>query len=230
MDDIQLVKAGPAFDALGCVHRVRLPTGSGPHPTLVMVHGLEGDEDVTWVFARTAGPEWLIISPRAPFTAKGGYSWNSGGDYDKPESYQDGLRVLSQFIERLPDIYPADRSRLVLLGFSQGAAMSYVYPANAGEQRVKGVAALAGFLPPFAVDGLKGLPVLILHGTRDERIPIEDARRDRDALIAAGAQVTYVEDDVGHKIGSGGMQALRKWLAERIAADSSTPIDPFSTE
>jgi phospholipase/carboxylesterase len=230
MDDIQLVKAGPAFDALGLVHRVRVPKGSGPHPTLVMVHGLEGDEDVTWVFARTAGPEWLIASPRAPFAAKSGYSWNSGGDYDKPESYRDGLKALSQFIENLPNVYPVNRSRFVMLGFSQGAAMSYVYTANASEQRVKGVAALAGFLPPFAVDGLKGLPVLILHGTRDERIPVEDARRDRDALIAAGAQVTYVEDDVGHKIGSNGMQALRKWLAERLAAASPASIDPFSTE
>jgi phospholipase/carboxylesterase len=225
MDDIQLVDAGPAFDALGLVHRVRIPAGDGPHPTLVMVHGLQGDEDVTWVFVKTAGPEWLIVSPRAPFTAKAGYSWLSSGDY----AYRAGLDALTKFVEQLPNVYPVDRSRLVLLGFSQGAAMSYTYAALLSDPRVQGVAALAGFLPPFPIDKLKGLPVLILHGTRDERIPIEDARRDRDALIAAGAHVTYVEDDVGHKVGSSGMQALRQWLAERLGVTSAPP-DPFSTE
>jgi phospholipase/carboxylesterase len=229
MDDIQLVDGGSAFDALGLVHRVHIPAGDGPHPTLVMVHGLQGDEDVTWVFARTAGPEWLIVSPRAPFTAKGGYSWNDSGDYANEDSYRDGLTALSKFIEQTPNVYPVDRSRLVLLGFSQGAAMSYAYAANIADQPVLGVAALAGFLPPFQIDGLKGLPVLILHGTRDARILVEEAHRDRDALIAAGAQVTYVEDDVGHKVGSKGMQSLRQWLAERLGVTTAPP-DPFSTE
>jgi phospholipase/carboxylesterase len=214
----ELVDSGPAFDALGLVHRVRVPTGQAPHPTLVMVHGLQGNEDVTWIFARSAGSEWLIVSPRAPFKADEGYTWNTSDDYADPESYQAGLAALTRFVEGLPSRYPVDRARLVMLGFSQGAAMSYAFAAL---NRVLGLAALSGFMPRWVAEkhltAFRGLPVLILHGTKDERVPISRAREDRDQLARAGAKVTYHEDEVGHKAGAAGLRLLSRWLAERLA-------------
>jgi phospholipase/carboxylesterase len=221
--------SGPAFEALGLVHRVRIPTGDGPHPALVMVHGLQGDEDVTWFFARAAGPEWLIVSPRAPFPANQGYTWKRPGVLTVNfRSYADGLAALTRFVERLPDIYPVDRSRLVMLGFSQGAALSY---ALAGSQPVHGVAALSGFIPHSPPVGdellacLKGVPVIILHGTQDERIPVVVARESRDRLIGLGADVTYVEDNVGHRVGAAGMHALGQWLAARLERVTKSPAN-----
>ncbi|MEP7288817.1 MAG: dienelactone hydrolase family protein [Chloroflexota bacterium] len=216
--DIQHITTGPAFEALGLAHRVRIPSGEGLHPTLVMVHGLQGNEDVTWVFARTVPPDWLIISPRAPFAATaGGYEWS---DSESPErntltSLEAGNAALTRFIDHLPNVYPVDPSRLVLLGFSQGAAMSYLFATS---HSVSGVAALGGFIPPQLVSQLhplNHLPILILHGTRDETISIETARRNRDQLIAAGADVTYQESDIGHKVSSAGMAALKEWLKAR---------------
>jgi phospholipase/carboxylesterase len=212
----QLVESGPAFDTLGLVHRVLAPPGSGPHPILVMVHGLYGTEDAPWIFARSAGPEWLITSPRAPFPLEGGYTWNSSTDYTDPESYRKGLAAFARFIEGLADVYPADRARLVLLGFSQGAALSYAFATS---RPVSGIAALAGFIPrPYynRLSALRGVPILMLHGTRDERIPIEQARADRDRLLVAGADLTYAEDNVAHKVSVGGLQTLRQWLAARL--------------
>ncbi len=214
----QLVTDGPAFDALGLVHRVRVPVEDGPHPTLVMVHGLQGDENVTWVFARSLSPHWLIVSPRAPFAAPEGYTWNdSGKQYDDSDAYQGGLAALERFINGLATTYAADLSRLVLLGFSQGAALSYAFAAA---HPVRGIAALSGFVPALIDDRLttlKNVPILILHGTQDDRIPIEQARHDRDRLVAVGAQATYHEDQVGHKISAEGMRLLRHWLSERLA-------------
>ncbi len=218
VEDVQLVTSGPALDSLGLIHRARIPPGKGIHPTLVMVHGLQGTEDVTWIFARAAGPEWLIVSPRAPYKADEGYTWNTSSNYRDPASYQDGLSALTRFVEGLPDVYPVDRSRLVMLGFSQGAAMSYAYAAS---HPTTGVAALSGFVPHWLDDQLsafRGLPVLILHGAKDDRVPIARAREDRDRLVQAGAQVTYHEEEVGHKVGASGMRILTGWLAERLAA------------
>jgi phospholipase/carboxylesterase len=212
----QLVESGPALDTLGLAHRVFIPPGSGPHPVLVMVHGLSGTEDAPWIFARSAGPEWLIISPRAPFPLEGGYTWNSSTDYTDPESYRKGLAAFTHFVEGLAGVYPADRARLVLLGFSQGAALAYAFAMS---RPVNGIAALAGFIPrPFyeRVSALRGVPILMLHGTRDERIPIEQARADRDRLAAAGADLTYAEDNVTHKVSVGGLQTLKQWLAARL--------------
>ena len=227
-DNVQLVSSGPAFDSAGLIHRVRYPANFEPgkaYPTLVMTHGLQGNEDVTWIFARQAGPNWLIVTPRGPFPDNGGYSWykvmtdSDGRSQIEGDTYQTGETALRRFIDALPLIYPVDRSRLVLLGFSQGAAMSYGFAAA---HPVAGVAALGGFLPrPLlgtdgALGGLKGLPVLILHGTEDPTIPVTRARKDRDKLIEAGAAVTYHESEVGHKVSASGMRELGHWLSERL--------------
>ncbi len=210
------ITSGPAFERLGLVHRVRVPQADGRHPTLVMLHGLEGTEDVTWIFARAAGPQWLIISPRAPIPARDGFSWNAlnADGRTHKESYKVGFDALNHFMEALPSVYPVDQNHIVLLGFSQGAAMAYAFgTANP----VTGIAALAGFIPPhLELPPLHGLPILILHGTKDDTISIETAHRDRDQLVEAGADVTYQESEVGHKVSSAGFAELKRWLAARL--------------
>ena len=46
--ETQLVLAADAGDL---THRVARPAGPGPHPTVLMLHGRSGDENVMWVFA-----------------------------------------------------------------------------------------------------------------------------------------------------------------------------------
>lgn len=221
-DPLSSVQHIPSNAALGLAYRVRVPTGDGLHPTLIMIHGLDGTEDVTWVFARAAAPQWLILTPRAPISTAAGSSWYSLGVDGKPiaESFAAGLTALERFIESAIQQYPIDPARIVLLGFSQGSAMAYAY-AITHRQQIKGVAALSGFiarLSEIVIPPLSALPVLILHGTQDQTIPIEIAQRARDRLLTAGAHVTYEEAAVGHKISAQGMRTLASWLAERLAA------------
>jgi phospholipase/carboxylesterase len=201
------------------VQRIRVPSSAGPYPTLVMVHGYEGTEQVTWIFAKDAGPEWLVASPRGPFQSGAGYCWYhfDGAGHADPESFEAGRTALKAYIDILCTDYPVDRSRLVVLGFSQGASMAYDY---ALANPVSGVAALCGWIPGLTakpLPDLDGLEVLIVHGTRDEVITVDIARKNRDHLAAAGAQVTYHEEAVGHKVGAVGMNVLKKWLAERLS-------------
>jgi phospholipase/carboxylesterase len=199
--------------------RIRVPTGAGPHPALVMVHGYEGTEQVTWIFAKDAGPAWLVASPRGPFQSGQSYCWyyfDAAGHTD-PESFEVGRAALNRYIDTLCANYPVDRSRLVVLGFSQGASMAYTY---AFAHPVARVAALCGWVPGFvakSLPDLSGLEVLILHGTHDEVISVEIARKNRDQLASAGAHITYHEEAVGHRVGAVGMRVLKRWLAERLA-------------
>jgi phospholipase/carboxylesterase len=217
---VQRVESGAAFETTGLVHRVRVPLESSAslYPTLVMVHGLYGDDSVAWIFARVVSPEWLIVTPRAYYPLKDGYSWYKFADELAPDpaSFDLGLAALTNFVQALPKVYPVDTSRVVLLGFSQGAVMNYAY---ATQQRVCGIAGLSSYVPDhIALDSptIPGLPVLMLHGTRDETIPIERARADRDRLASAGAHVTYHEDNIGHKVSAEGMRRLGAWLDERL--------------
>jgi len=40
----------------------------------------------------------------------------------------------------------------------------------------------------------------VAHGTQDQLVPIDRARTSIELLEQAGAQVTYCEDEVGHKL------------------------------
>jgi phospholipase/carboxylesterase len=215
-----VIAEGAAFERLGLVHRLRVPSSSpAPHPTIVMVHGFLGNENVTWIFERAAALDWLLISMRAPMgTPVNGFRWydvNAQGDPD-PAEFAVGLNALTHFMDALPKVYPVDPRRMVLLGFSQGAAMSYAY---AVKHRVLGVASLSGFISPLTkpeIPPLDGLPILMLHGTLDETIPVAVARKNRELLTAQGATVTYLESEIGHKVSAAGMRELKGWLAARL--------------
>lgn len=210
--------APAAADLDGVPHRIRVPKTPGPHPTLIMLHGWEGDEDSTWLFARTLGPEWLVASPRAPFKLLSGFGWyqfSHTGRTD-PETFKVGLDALSRFIDALEKAHPIDRARLALLGFSQGGAMAYAYGLT---HVVGGIVSLGGYVPgtlPKPLPPLNGMPVLIIHGVQDDTIAVEIARKNRDQLTQAGAEVTYLEEEgISHRVGVQGMRLLSSWLAER---------------
>ncbi len=226
MASVQHVTTGEALKTLGLVHRVRIPPGPGPHPTLIMIHGLDGNEDVTWIFARSAAPDWLILSPRAPVPTPGGFSWYQAS----PLSFSAGLESLERFIDGALRTYPIDPERVVLLGFSQGTVMSFAYTLRASPPHpIAGVAALCGFianLTTLTIAPLGGLPVLMLHGTQDERVPIAWARAARDRLGVAGAALTYEESETGHKVSATGMRTLASWLQKRLQNGIPHPPTP----
>jgi phospholipase/carboxylesterase len=111
-----------------------------------------------------------------------------------------------------------DASVFNVMGFSQGAAMSsvlaFLYP-----ERVRSVAILAGFVPGeldelVAQRPLEGKPFFVVHGTKDQMVTIERARASIRVLEQAGAQVTYCEDEVGHKVSVTCLRALKKFFAD----------------
>lgn len=202
----------------GFVTRMRVPEKPGPHRLFLLVHGLTGDENVMWIFARRLPEDALLVSLRAPHASDlGGFSWTVEGT--------EGLQQLDAFrpaVERVVDLlkpenFPqAKLDKVSLVGFSQGAALIYslglLHP-----ERVSAMAGLAGYLPS-GVDGLvgqrplDGLPVFHAHGTLDRQVPIDRGRETVRLLEAAGADVTYCEDEVGHKLSLNCFRALEKFF------------------
>ncbi len=122
----RLVTEGDAFDRIGLVHRVRVPATPGSHRTVVMIHGLEGNENGMWVFARTLPEDWLLVSPRAIFSdPQGGYTWLAGAPDHWPPSLEmldQAANAIARLVDALPATYGADPARICLMGFSQGTA------------------------------------------------------------------------------------------------------------
>jgi phospholipase/carboxylesterase len=196
------------------------------HPAprlLLMIHGFTGDENSMWVFARDLPTQYWIVAPRAPYvTEPGGYSWRppQPSTNDRPSLEQ--LRPAAEALIQLIDAYPLsagiDARVFDVIGFSQGAAMSnllaFLYP-----HRIRKTGILAGFAPSgleelVARRPLEGKPFFVAHGTNDETVPVDRARASIEILEGAGAQVTYCEDEVGHKVSLNCLRALRSFLAE----------------
>lgn len=211
----------PAY-ITGLAHRVLQPAARPPLPTVVMVHGRYGTEDVSWVFAPAMPDDWLLISPRAILPEKekpndeSGYSWLNmpHGRWPRLDEFDDAVTALADFIRALPDLYGSDPEQIYLLGFSQGAAASLAL-AISHPDLVKGVMSLVGFAPelpdPSEFD-LQGFPVFMAVGQKDDRVPLAVAQSSAERLREAGVDLSYQEYATGHRLNSAGMRDLDSWI------------------
>ena len=114
-----------------------------------------------------------------------------------------------------------DFDRFNLLGFSQGAALCFVFTL-ALPHRVKSLAGLSGFLPTGAGslishEHLTGKRIFLAHGTRDEVVPVERSRESATVFERAAAVVSYCEDDIGHKLSAGCFKGLGTFFEEELS-------------
>jgi phospholipase/carboxylesterase len=61
---------------------------------------------------------------------------------------------------------------------------------------------------------LAELPVFIAHGTRDEVIPLSAAQKACQTYKQLGADVTYGEYNVAHKMHVQAIRDLRQWIKQ----------------
>lgn len=190
---------------------------------LVLIHGWTGDENSMWVFTRGISTDYWMIAPRAPHLAEPvGFSWRPHQPltFDRPSLEM--LKPAADGLIRLIDEYSAsvklDALQFDLMGFSQGAAMvnlvAMLYPS-----RVRKMGVLAGFVPSgleeiISQKPLAGKNIFVAHGTQDQMVPVDRARTSIELLEQAGAQVTYCEDEVGHKVSAACMRALESYLQD----------------
>lgn len=202
---------------------LRVRSSPNPKRLLVLIHGFTGDENSMWVFARDLPPHYWIIAPRAPHITKpGGYTWRPlpSSDFGMPSLEQ--LRSSAEALIHLIGAYQLsaklEASDFDVMGFSQGAVvcsvLAFLYP-----HRIRKVGILAGFIPGglealVPQRPLEGKPFFVTHGTKDETITIDRARASIALLEQAGAQLTYCEDEVGHKVGAKCLNELKKFFAD----------------
>lgn len=205
--------------------RVHQPSGDGPHPVIVLLHGWTGDEKVMWVFADSLPDESWVFAPRGLFpTAQGGYGWQSKLSRSWPDmdDFLPAAQAVRSLLRDLALRFPSASQGLIRpywMGFSQGAALAYAIALRYPEM-VAAVMGLAGFLPngagEFVNDApLRDIPVFVTHGTQDRLVPVTRARQAVQILESAGALVSYCEDDVGHKLSANCLRGMQFFI-ERL--------------
>ncbi|MBU2611321.1 MAG: hypothetical protein KJ606_10320 [Chloroflexi bacterium] len=198
------------------------PAQQNPLRLLLLLHGWTGDENSMWFFSQHLPPNYWRLAPRGPYpSAQGGYSWREviPATWGLPsiEDLRPSAEALIEFIDDWAASTSVDAAQFDVMGFSQGAALSYtlalLYP-----QRVHRLAALAGFVPLGGEElsiprPLAGKPIFVAHGAVDKLIPIERARESVAILKTAGAQVTFCEAEVGHKVGGECLRGLDEFFS-----------------
>lgn len=200
-----------------------LDNAQGPKRFLLLIHGWTGDENSMWVFSKDLPSNYWIVAPRAPHPAQpSGYSWRpprlETNGRPSLETLKPAADELISFVDAYSLSVGVDAQQFDVMGFSQGAAMANVlallYP-----HRIRKAGILAGFVPSgleeiIAAQPLKGKPFFVAHGTLDELVPIDRARASIELLEQAGAQITYCEDEVGHKVSANCLRALKEFLVD----------------
>jgi phospholipase/carboxylesterase len=193
------------------------PAAGEPRGSLVLLHGRGADETDLYPLLDLLDPERRLhgYTPQGPLTLPpGGRHWYRLGGIPTPDpaTFWPSFEAVTAFLDEVP-------RPLVLGGFSQGAVMSYASAlGRSPADRPAALLPLSGFMPAVAdleldLTALNRFPVAIAHGTLDPVIPVDFGRAARDALTAAGADVTYREGPYGHTIDPAILPALRDLVA-----------------
>ncbi|WKD86903.1 Carboxylesterase 2 [Polaribacter huanghezhanensis] len=196
-------------------------------PLLLLLHGYGSNEEDLFSFASELPEELLIVSARAPFDMSfGGFSWYEivlDADNEKSSNLEEARQSLSKiatFIDYIKATYKTDPNNTFLLGFSQGAILSYALSLNF-PNKVNHVIALSGYinkeLVPASVSELNiTTDYYISHGTVDQVLPIDWARKAPIYLNENNLENVYSEYPVGHGVAPQNFYSFKDWIVKRL--------------
>jgi len=228
-------------------HRIELiefTTGGDPAAqpvaSIVVLHGLGADGSDFVPIAQemdlsAIGPVRFVFpsAPVRPVTINGGYEMRAwydiyppGADPAEPRredepGLQESQAIVQQLLNREVDRgVPADR--VVLMGFSQGCAMTLLAGLRA-PQRLAGLVALSGYMPLASRTGAevsdanRGVQVFMAHGSHDDVVVVQRGEAARDALVALGYPVAWHSYPMAHEVCMDELADLNAFLLQVLA-------------
>jgi phospholipase/carboxylesterase len=212
-------------------HRIQKPRtpSDGKAPVLILLHGVGSNEHDLMGLAPHLDGRFFTVSVRAPNTlGPGAYGWfrfdvqpdgSRMVDLAQAESSRvQLLALLDTLVAQHPDVDP---SRIYLAGFSQGAIMGASLVLTQ-PTRFKGLVMMSGRILPEVLarhapdEQLRGFPVLVVHGTRDGVLPVDNGRASRDAWSALPVTLTYREFPMAHEVSAASLAEVTGWLTRAL--------------
>jgi phospholipase/carboxylesterase len=197
------------------------------NPLLLLIHGYGSNEQDLFSFAEELPETHYVISVRAPFDLQyGSYAWyainfdadeNKFSDLNQAKNSRD---LLVHFIDELIEKYPIDSNNITLIGFSQGSILSYAVALSYPE-KIRKIVAFSGYLnadmilPGIEKRDFSQLKIFASHGTQDQVIPVEWARKTKPFLDQLGIENIYREYPIGHGISPQNFFDFKNWLLNK---------------
>jgi len=213
------------MSTLSFTHLYYPPAAPGA-PTLLMLHGTGGNEHDLVPLASDLLPRAGILSPRGKVLERGMprfFRRLSEGVFDI-EDLKQRTAELADFIAEASEHYRFDASRVVAVGFSNGAniAASLILLRPGVLHRAVLFRAMVPFVPnplPIAAS----TSVLISNGRVDPLVPVAETERLADLLRAAGVSVTVIWQQAGHQLVHTDITNAREWLQHEDPRSAEDP-------
>ena len=194
------------------------------NPLLLLLHGYGSNEEDLFSFASELQDDSYVISVRAPYDLQPyGHAWYAI-HFDADENkFSDNVQakqsveIIASFIDEIVKQYPIDTENVTLIGFSQGAILSYA-TALTYPEKISKVVALSGYfnqeILPEIIDtkAISHLKFFVSHGSVDQVIPVDWARKAKPALENLGLEVQYQEYPIGHGVSPKNFYDFKNWL------------------
>jgi phospholipase/carboxylesterase len=185
-------------------------------PTLLLLHGTGGNEEDLIPLGQELLPGAAILSPRGKVSEYGVprfFRRLSEGVFDH-EDLLFRTHELAAFVEAAAEEYGFDRSKILAVGYSNGAnvAASTILLHPRLLRAAVLFRAMVPFEPEVAPD-ISGMPVFVAAGRMDRMIAPDNTQRLVDILTEAGAEVDLRWRNVGHPLTYEEVGEAREWIA-----------------
>jgi phospholipase/carboxylesterase len=209
------------------------PRSGAARQLVVFLHGYGADgNDLINIGQAWQGlmPQAAFVSPHAPEPCgmgPVGRQWFPLTFRDPNERWvgvNAAAPILNRFLDRELQRHKLSDNALALVGFSQGTMMAL----HVGLRRAAAPGAIVGYsgllvLPPNAEpesvvkDITARPPVLLIHGDRDELIPVQALTHATQGLAALGVPVEWhISQGIGHGIDGEGLRQGGEFLARQL--------------
>lgn len=202
------------------VHRFLGAADQSSAPTLLVLHGTGGDENILLRLGQTILPQANVLSPRGKVLENNMprfFRRLAEGVFDL-----DDLRFrtneLTDFIQAASREYGFDPERVFAMGYSNGAniaaSMLLLRPGI-----LAGAVLLRAMVPlvPETLPDLNHVPVLIAAGQTDPIAPPSQTQALAELLQDSGANVQIAMQCAGHQLIEDDVESARTFLAAKTS-------------
>lgn len=217
----------PSALPLTHLHLPARRTTADKSPLLVLLHGFGSNEQDLFGLTPYLDERFMVISARAPLTMQpGSYAWyridwQPDGKVLMDDNQADAaLDLLADFVRQAVVAYDADPAHVYVGGFSQGAIMSECL-ALTQPGLVAGAVLMSGRTLELArmralTAGAAYPPMIVVHGTADQVLPVREGRATRDFLNTLGVTFDYREYPMAHQISDASLDDIDSWLSAQL--------------
>jgi phospholipase/carboxylesterase/glyoxalase family protein len=201
---------------LGFAHRF-LPGDDEAGPTLLLLHGTGGSEEDLIPLGQDLAPGASILSARGKVSEYGAarfFRRLAEGVFDH-EDLLFRTHELAEFIEAAAEGYGFQRSKVIAVGYSNGAnvagSMILLHPGL-----LRAAVLFRPMVPfePEVTPDLSGMPIFMAAGRMDRMIPQDNTQHLADILTEAGADVDLRWRNVGHPLTYEEVGEAKEWLSQ----------------